>query len=298
MKENKYVKIVIRIFMIVLSSFVLAASVKLIVQPNNFLAGGVSGLTVLVSRYISIQMKNSALEATLYSVLYIVFNIPVFVFGFKKVGKQFVWYSLVNVLIFSAFVSLIPSSWVNLFQLNQIDLLTLALLAGLLTGVASVIAFVNEFSSGGTDIISIYLSRSKGKGIGSYSFIMNIFILLMGGIIFKNFVSLIYTVIYFFASSLVVNNLYIGHKKTMVEIITENPNELVDRLMQESNHGCTILSGVGAYSKNEKKILRIVVASNQIRRICDIVKEIDDKSFTTLIDIKQVNGDFYIPPMK
>ena len=49
---------------------------------------------------------------------------------------------------------------------------------------------------------------------------------------------------------------------------------------------------------NEKKMLRIVVASNQTRRICEIIKNIDENSFTTLLDVKQVNGNFYLPPIK
>ena len=123
---------------------------------------------------------------------------------------------------------MIPASWYVTFQLNSIDLLTSAIMAGMLSGVASVICFTNGFSQGGTDIISMYLSRTKGKGIGSYSLGINVFILLVGGIIFKDFDSLIYTIIYFFISSLVVNNLYISHKKTLVEIITKKPDLLTE----------------------------------------------------------------------
>ena len=144
----------------------------------------------------------------------------------------------------------------------------------------------------------MYLSRTKGKGIGSYSLGINVFILLVGGIIFNDFDSLIYTIIYFFISSLVVNNLYISHKKTLVEIITKKPDLLTEKLMSESHHGCTIIDVVGAYSQEEKKLLRLVVSSNQTRRICEIVKEIDNESFTTLLNVNQVNGKFYIPPLK
>lgn len=293
--KNKVLK---KIVMIVLSAVISALSIKLIVQPNGFLAGGVSGLTVLISRYISIQIGKAELESLLYSVLYILFNIPIFIFGFKKIGKHFIFYSILNVGLFSALVSLIPQNWVSLFQLDSIDRLTSAILAGLLSAVGAVLAFTNEFSPGGTDIISVYLSRSKGKGIGSYNFIMNSVILILGGIVFRDFAALIYTVIYFFVNSLVVNNLYIGHKKTLVEIITDKPEDLVDVLMQESHHGCTMIDAIGAYSKKSKKVLRIVVSSNQLRRICEMVKHIDENSFTTLMEIKQVNGRFYIPPMK
>ena len=298
MKKILKNKTFIKILTIVLSAFISACSIKLIVQPNGFLAGGVSGVTVLISRFTSIQLNKPELESILYSILYVIFNIPIFIFGFKKIGKQFIAYSILNVGIFTALVSLIPSSWGNMLDLDAIDSLTCAIMAGLLSGVGSVLAFSHEFSPGGTDIISVYLSRTKGKGIGSYNLLMNIVVLILGGIAFGNFPALIYTIVYFFVNSLVVNNLYIGHKKTLVEIITSNPDDMVDILMQESHHGCTIIDAVGAYSKKSKKVLRIVVSANQVGRICDIVKQTDNKSFTVLTDIKQVNGRFYIPPMK
>jgi len=298
MEKISVKEFLIKIFWIVLAAFIYALGIKLIVQQEQLLSGGVSGLTVLLSRFIALNLDKEELESVLYSVIYILFNIPIFIFGFKKVGKQFIYYSILNVILFSLFVSLIPASWYQSFQLNTIDKLTSSIVAGLLAGFSSVIAFANGFSSGGTDIISMYLSRSKGKGIGSYSFAMNIFILVAGGIMFKDFNSLIYTVIYFFATTLVVNNLYIGHKKVLVEIVTDHYENLTQRLMQESHHGCTILDAIGAYSKQEKKILRIVVSSNQIRRICGIINEIDKDSFTTLIEVKQVAGRFYLPPIK
>lgn len=297
MKKILLNKTFVKVCMIILSAFITALSVKLIVQPNEFLAGGVSGVTILISRFVAIELEKAELEALLYSVLYVVFNIPIFIFGFRKVGKHFVVYSGLNVLVFSVLVSLIPSSWGKTIKLYELDLLTSAILAGMLSGVGSTLGFIHQFSSGGTDIISVYLSRTKGKGIGSYNLLMNTVVLIIGGIMFGNFPMLIYTVIYFFANSLIVNNLYIGHKKTLIEIVTSNPNDLVEILMKESHHGCTIVDAVGAYSKDNKKVLRIVVSSNQVRNICDRVKSIDDKSFTTLIDVKQVSGRFYIPPM-
>lgn len=297
MKSIRLKDIIKKLFMIFAASFICALSIKLIVQPKQFLSGGISGLSILISRYTSIRIGDESLESLLYSILNVTFNIPIFIFGFKKLGKRFVCYSLVNVLLFSFFVALIPSSWYTIFQLDTIDTLTLAILSGLFGGTGAVIAFSNGFSQGGTDIISMYLSRTKGKGIGNYSLLMNGFILLLGGIVFRDFNSLIYTVIYFFISSLVVNNLYIGHKKMLVEVVTKKADELTYKLMSESHHGCTVLDAVGAYSKERKKIIRIVVSSNQTKRVCEIIKEIDNESFTTLINISQVNGKFYVPPL-
>lgn len=298
MKKESLIEIVKKIIFVLMSAFLCSLAIKLIVQPNKLLSGGISGLTVLISRYTSLKFDKSELESILYSILYVAFNIPVFIFGFKKVGKQFVIYSFINVLLFSMLVSLIPSSWYLTFQLNLIDPLTLSMLAGILNGTGSVLAFTKGFSLGGIDIISMYLSRSKGKGIGNYNLAMNAFILVLGGAIFKDYDALVYTIIYFFVSSLVVNNLYIGNKKTIVEVVTRKSQELTATLMKESHHGCTILDAVGAYSNEPKKILRIVVSSNQTKRVCEIIKSIDQDSFTTIMNVNQVNGKFYIPPLK
>lgn len=298
MKKENFIDISKKIFYVVLAAFISALSIKLIVQQNQFLSGGVSGITILISRYTAIQLNDPAMESSLYSILYVIFNIPIFIFGFKKLGKQFVLYSLINVLAYSVLVSVVPASWYVAFQLDLIDKLTLAILAGLLSGTAGVLAFSHSFSQGGTDIISMYLSRTKGKGIGNYSLAINAGVLLLGGIVFKDYDSLVYTVIYFFTSSLVVNNLYIGHKKMLVEVVTRNADALTEKLMQASHHGCTVLDAVGAYSKESKKVLRIVVSSNQTKRVCEIIKETDKDSFTTIMNISQVNGKFYIPPLK
>ena len=298
MKKENVKEIIIKLVLIVVASFLYGLGIKRIVQPKNFLSGGVAGFTVLVSRYVSIKLDKAQLESLLYSILYIAFNVPIIIFGLKKVGKQFIYYSIINVVLFSTFVSVIPSTWFYKLQLDSLDMLTSAIVVGLLCGVSSVICFLNGFSTGGTDIISMYLSRTKGKGIGSYNFVINAFILLIGGIVFKDFASLIYTIIYFFINTLVINNLYIGHKKVLMEIITNKSDILVDKLMEESNHGCTILDVVGAYSKKEKKMLRIVIASNQTRRICEKIRELDKDSFTTLVEVKQVAGKFYVPPIK
>lgn len=297
MEILKTKKILKKVLLIIIASFISALAIKIIVQPNQFLSGGVSGLTILISRYLSLNLGKSEIESLLYSILYVVFNIPIFIFGLKKLGKNFIVYSMIDVLLFSLFVSIIPSSWYLKFQLESVDILTEAVLAGLLSGTASVIAFSNGFSQGGTDIISMYLSRTKGKGIGNYSLAINVVILLIGGIVFKNYSSLIYTVIYFFISSLVVNNLYLVNKKMLLEIVTKKSEELTKKLMTESHHGCTILDAIGAYSNESKKIIRIVISSDQSKRICEIIKEIDKESFTTIIDVNKVNGRFYISPL-
>ena len=137
MKRKQIKDILIKVFVVIVSSLIYAAGVKLILQQEKFLAGGVSGITVLISRFIAIKANNEELESILYSILYIVFNLPLFVFGIKKIGKQFIWYSIANVVLISVLVSAIPSSLYYTLQLNQLDKLTAAILAGLLTGVSA-----------------------------------------------------------------------------------------------------------------------------------------------------------------
>lgn len=297
MKNKELKKILKRSLMVVVCALLYATAIKLIVQPNKFLAGGVSGVTILVSRAISIVISKETMESILYSIFYAIFNLPIFIFGFKRIGKKFILFSIANVALVSLFVSIIPASLFETLQFNTLDLLTSSILAGLLTGISCALAYANSFSNGGTDIIAMYLARNKGKGIGTCNFFMNASILVVGGIVFKDFDTLVYTVIYFFINSLVVNNLYIGQKKVLLEIVTTEAEKLSEELMKVSHHGCTIVDVVGAYSHTNRKMLRLVVYSNQTRMIGDIVKRIDPGSFTTIMEVKRVNGNFYLPPL-
>ena len=101
----------------------------------------------------------------------------------------------------------------------MIDNATSAVLIGLISGVSCAIAFTMGGCAGGLDIVSAYLNVKKGKSIGIYNLLFNAIVLFIGLIAFKDVASIVYTLIYAFVSSVVLDRYYNRNKKVLLEII-------------------------------------------------------------------------------
>jgi uncharacterized membrane-anchored protein YitT (DUF2179 family) len=138
----------------------------------------------------------------------------------------------------------------------------------------------------------------KGKGVGVYSLFFNAAVLFVGLIVFKDVVSIIYTLVYAFVSSVVLDHYYTRSKKIMLEIITNKKDEICDCLLKNSHHGCTIIPAVGAYTNEDKQVIHAVISWSQLKSVTKAIRNIDEKCFIIDLHVYNVNGDFYIPPIK
>ena len=91
----------------------------------------------------------------------LVFNIPVFILGWYKVGKGFTIYSIVSVIFVTIFLELLPVLSIKRIILN-------AVFGGVIAGVGVGISMKLGASTGGMDIIAMVLSRLQDKPIGTY----------------------------------------------------------------------------------------------------------------------------------
>lgn len=297
MKKTKYLDFIVRALLLMLSASVYAFFFKVIVEGRGFLAMGASGVAVIGSRVIANILNNPALTSVFYMILYILINIPIIIFGFKRISKKFILLTLIYVLTFSSVVAIIPENLGLLLGFNNIDNATSAVLIGIMSGFSCSAAFILGACAGGLDTISVYLNVKKGKSIGVYNFIFNAMVLFVGLCVFRDVASIVYTLIYAFVSSVVIDRYYNRNKKVMLEIITSNKKDVCDYLLANSHHGCTILPAKGAYTNEEKYVIHTVISSFQLRSMSKAIKEIDEKAFVINLNVNHVDGAFYMPPI-
>lgn len=299
MFKSKRRKIYYKLFLVIISALTYSFSVKLLIQQNNFFSGGVTGISLIISRLL-IGNENKQMESVLYSLIHFALNIPIFILGFKSVGKKFSFYSFIQVVLVTVFVSIIPIQLRTTLQLDKLDSspLVVAILAGLIVGFGTSLSFKNGYSGGGSDIISIYFMKKKGKNVGSYMFIFNIFVLITAGILFRDLVALIYTSIYIFVNSVTVDLLYVRNKKVRIQIISDNIDDVAKAISEKIPHMFTIADVVGAFSKNNKKQISIIVSYYELKETLKLIENIDSKSFVNIIELRQLYGKFYLPPIE
>lgn len=288
-----------KILLVVVSALLSAITLKLFIQSSGMLTGGVTGVSIIIARVVSkftdLTMQE---ESVIYSVLYFVFNIPIFILGFKNVGKKFSIFSFMNAALCSLFVPLIPFSVLDLMVDIMANRLLVSIIAGILSGVAGTIAFSNGFSGGGTDIISMYISNKKRKNIAVYTFVLDAIVLLTAFIIFKDLNSLVYTIIYSFVRSVVINILYKRNKRMLIQIVTEKGDLIAESLIKNDYRTSTITKVKGAYSNEVKQQIDIVISGSELKEYLKIIKELDPSSFVIVTDVKEIYGNFILPPIE
>lgn len=263
------------LLLLTLGSILGATAINGILIPDGFLSSGLAGL-VLILHY---QFPRLSVPA-----LYFLLNVPVFVLGWKFVGRRFFFYSLAGMTIFSASLA-----WVHISIPVQ-DMLSSALLAGILSGVGFGITLKSLGSAGGTDILSVALLKRFSVRIGTTALAFNCMVLLAGALLFP-LEKVLYTLIYIYVSARILNLVITGLSQRKAVMIVSNFGEAISRrIMADIHRGVTILSGQGAYSGRDEKVIYTVVNFRELSRVKQLIRKIDPKAFMVVSDTLEVMG--------
>ncbi len=318
--EHRTIKLIVDYFITfvasLISAFCFAYGFRSFIAPNittpigggepieHLISGGISGLSQVIIRLCELAFNQGndfhANQTNLMqSILYFVINVPLFILGYLKIGKRFAIFSIINVLLVSILITIIPDSWTTIFNLEN-QFLARAIFAGLLTGVSSSLAVKYGHSAGGIDIISIYISSKTKSSMGKYILGFN-FIIIVSFTILKDYSSYankaLYSIVYLFTSSKVVDAMCLRNKKYQLQIITDK-EDMAKILISNLPHSCTIVDAKGAYKGTPRKIIYMDVSANEIKLAVKYAQEIDKDAFISVLDVHNLYGKFFIKPLQ
>ena len=268
-----------------IASCIMAFNLRSFVQTGGLFPGGFSGLTVLIQRIAELFFD---LHIP-YSALYLPLNlVPAFI-GFKFISVRFTLYSFYVVALSGVLTDLFPT-----FTITY-DTLLIAIFGGILNAVAISICLMFEASGGGTDFISIFFSEKKGIDAWNYIFAGNVVILVTAGLLF-GFDKALYSIIYQYTSTQVIQMLFKRYQKDTLLIITALPEAVYGRIRDITKHDATLIEGTGCFEGAPRHILYSVIGREQVDVVIAAIKEIDPKAFINVINTEQINGRFYKKP--
>ncbi len=268
-------KIIWNVFLITAGSVISAVAVNSILVPKQFLAGGFTGLALLI---------HYALPFIPVGAIYFALNIPVFIFGWMFVGHRFFFYSIAGMLIYSLAV-LIPFP-----EIMIEDRLLNALTAGIITGVGSGILLRSLGSAGGMDILSIIILKKFSVRLGTTSLAANV-MLMLAAISHLPLDMILYTLIYIYVSAYFVNLVVIGlSQRKAVMIVSSRWQEISSEIMEKMGRGVTVVHGEGGYTGKEQKILYSVITFQELARFKDLIRKLDPDAFVVITETLEVMG--------
>lgn len=270
-----------RIIVVIFSSFLLAVSLNFFLINANVYASGFAGAAQLASNifadFLGFQLGTG--------IILLLLNIPVFILGWFKVGKGFTIYSIVSVIFATLFLEILP-----IISLSN-DIILNAVAGGVIGGVAIGLALKWGASTGGMDIVAMVLARLQDKPIGIYFLSLNAVIIVLAGILYEP-ENALYTLIALYVTTAVIDAIHTRHEKVTAMIITHKADELQQAIHQKMVRGITIMPATGAYTKEDKNMLYLVITRYELYDLEKIIAEVDPKAFTNIVQTVGVFGFF------
>ena len=300
--SDEWKKNLVCVIMVTISTIIYCMGVMWFLQPASLYSGGVTGIAQLISNSFS-RFFNIKIDLGLIVFL---INIPILIFGWKKVSKRFVICSVISIILQTVLMNeIIP---VVDFGINtglnpitgvtfpgsgsEMDLLLLSFVGGFISGVGSSLALRYGTSTGGVDILAQAVSFKKNISIGFISLVVNVIIAILGALLFGNPAVAFYTIIRIIVQSVITDKVHTAYNFLKVEIVTTKTQEVSELLLSDIGRGITIINAIGAYTHTEKSVLEIIISSYEMHRVIDDTKRIDPSAFITVSPVRRVIGNF------
>ena len=261
---------------ILLGCVIGGAAYPLFLVPNSIAPGGLTGVATIFN-----YLWNWPVGVTSMAL-----NLPLFIIGFKAMGRVFVFRSLVATFLFSACIDLI-----QLPPLTD-DILLGSVYGALALGVGLGLILRGGATTGGSDMVARMVhKRFPLVTVGGFLFLIDCCVILAAAFTMSAKAAL-YALICIFISARAVDLVLAGFGSAKAcFIITNQAANISRRIMEELERGVTVLSGIGAYSGAERTLLISVISQREVIPLKKIVRQEDEKAFMFITDTHETLGE-------
>jgi uncharacterized membrane-anchored protein YitT (DUF2179 family) len=284
------------ILLIVAGTLILAFGTSVFILPFNLVAGGMSGMAIVIDALIPVDFITVDMIIT-------VLTWALFLLGFLIFGKAFAAKTLVSAIVYPLGVTLFlkltdPNVLGGLFCLQaseytELPLIISAVVGGALVGIGCSITFFSGGSTGGTDIIAFILCKIfKRLKSSTAMFLTDVTIVLLGVFVTKNLILSLLGVVTAMIIAVVVDKIFLGGSAAFVAQIVTDHGEAVNRaIIDEAGRTSTIFEVKGGYSGKEKQMLTVTFNMRHYTRLMDVVRNADPAAFITIWRAHEIHGE-------
>lgn len=264
------------ISVIIIGTGIMAFGVNYFNIANRLSEGGVTGITILLKYMFDWDP----------GITNFVINIPLLMIGWKVLGRNTLFYTIVGTIAVSIFLSLFEP-----FRHPMEDTLLAALYAGITVGIGLGLVFWAGGTTGGVDIIARLGQKYKGWSIGRTMFAFDVVVITFS-LFYLNLELAMYTLVAVFVSSRVVDFVQEGsYSGKAVFVISDLNREISGKITKEMGRGTTLLQAQGGYTDLNREVLYCVIGRNQLVRVKNLVHQMDPHAFLIVNDVHEVFGE-------
>lgn len=259
----------------------LALTYNLLVVPNNFVTGGVGGLSII---YKNIFNSNPV-------IFIYVMDIILLIISYIFLGKDKTFQSLIGSILYPVLITVTTPITNHLVSFIQLDnIIIVIILTGCLLGIAYACVYKAGYNTGGGDVIMNLIVKYCRISEGKATLIMDVIIVLLGGITL-GLANVIYSIMIIVIITTIVDKIIIGISDSkMFFIHSSKLSDIRKYVLETMDTGATIFQTKGGFQKKNREMLMVVVRTRDYYRFKEEILKIDDKVFYIVSDCFDVTG--------
>lgn len=251
--------------------------------PHYMLSGGIAGIAMIL-HYIFMWP---------IGLMIAVGNIPLFYAAYRFMDRAYFLCTLYGLVVFT--VAIDATSFLTARPPVD-DTMLAAIFGGLVSGVGSGLVFRVNGSLGGTDIVVVLVKKYFALNVGHVTLGINAVLMTVAAFLF-GFKPAMFTLVAMYVGAMTVDKVIAGfNTKKTVLIVTERSEQIAAAIMHEVGRGVTFIKGQGAFSREDKKVVFVVVSLTQMAKIKPIVDAVDPHALMIVQDAVEVLGHGFTLP--
>ncbi|MBQ8793578.1 MAG: YitT family protein [Clostridia bacterium] len=278
----KKLQTVIDLFLIVIASALSAIGLYVFVNPANFAPSGVDGISMMLEKITEINMGYISLAI----------NIPLLIMAWFFISKKYVVYTTIFTIISS--VMLIIVEKIDFYQYISKNNAWIAVLAsGVILGARTALMIKIGGSTGGVDIIATVVQQKRPYlNIESLISVFCYIIIGLSFFVYGNIESIIMSIAQMMIFNIAMNSILKTTRNAVeARIITDNPEEFKDDIINNLKHGATVIEAAGMFTGDSKKIVITIINLRQMNELIKLSRK-HQNSFIYFSEVNGVWGNF------
>lgn len=264
--------------LILVGTLVAGLAFNFFLVPHKIAPGGISGISTVL-HYVTGGRAPVGITMLLL-------NIPLFIIGIKRLGGGFGLKTLISTVLLSMFIDIL-----RVPPITDEPILA-SIYGGVVMGIGLGMVFRGNATTGGTDLFAKIIHKHFNYiGVGWVLFAIDSLVVLAAALVFGPTLAL-YALVSLYLSTKLIDLILEGiHSAKAFILITNYPDLIAQKIMEELNRGVTLLHGRGAYTMEEKDVILCVTDRVQVAKLKEIISEIDPAAFVLVADVREVMGE-------
>lgn len=264
----------ISFIMLTTGSIIAAYALESFLIPNTILDGGVTGISIIVSKITNLPV----------SLLVLILNIPFVYIGYKNLGRGFLIRAVYSMVLFSVSLSVF-----RYYEPLTEQMLLATVFGGILLGVG--VGLVIHFGGcvDGTESVALVISKKTTLSVGQVVLVFNLVIYSVAGLIF-GLDRAMYSLLTYFITFKVIDFVSEGFEQAKAAlIITEKGTDMAKEIYKRLGRTVTTIRGKGLIS-GDKEVMYCVLTRMEIYELRHIAEEMDESAFITILEVSDIIG--------